>query len=246
MGGRGSKSGFVTGGAPPKPPNVQNHIMSPKEAQDFDALSDYMQSTHGIVLGQSMKNLEYKTVQHVATVVDQLAKDFPQAVDVIRKLQAYGTKGSSYACASYGGTIMLGDWFKDYQKLKRHYAYDQKVGFHPSGNYNPVEGIVAHETGHLLERALIKKAGKDGYWGIMAWNGSEESGRIIKQACKDAKKMSDGKGKKNQDLKSEVSRYGLKNYSECLAECVSDYYSNGSKAKPLSRAVWNLLKGELG
>lgn len=33
--------------------------------------------------------------------------------------------------------------------------------------------------------------------------------------------------------------------SEALAECVADYMANGSKAKPLSRAVYNVLKNEL-
>lgn len=73
--------------------------------------------------------------------------------------------------------------------------------------------------------------------GVKAWNKSKEAARIVGQAARQAKKMPDGKGKKNDELVAEVSRYATKNRSEALAERVADYMANGSKAKPLSRAV---------
>ena len=70
--------------------------------------------------------------------------------------------------------------------------------------------------------------------------------KVISEACRDAKKTAAGKGMKNADLIQSVSRYATTNRSETLAECVADYAANGTNAKPLSVAVWNILKRELG
>ena len=243
MGGRGGSSGLVKG----PQPNFSNNVLSPQDAQDFKALSDYMRNTHNITMGKSLQNLEFKTIQHVASTVDDLAKEFPQAVDSIRKILAHGSPKGAYACASYDGELRLGNYFKSFKDFNRSYKHSVKSGFHPNGS-NPVDSVVSLETGHLLERALIQKALKQGRGqiGSLMWNTSAESKRIISQACKDIKATPTGKGRKVNDLIREVSGYASKNRSECLAECVSDYYSNRSNAKPLSKAVWKLLKKELG
>ena len=51
--------------------------------------------------------------------------------------------------------------------------------------------------------------------------------------------------KKDYRIKRRVSKYALRNDSECLAECVADYVANRGKANPLSKAVWSVLKNEL-
>jgi len=45
---------------------------------------------------------------------------------------------------------------------------------------------------------------------------------------------------------AQISRYATKNRSEAMAEAVADYRANGSRAKPLSQAIWKILKRELG
>lgn len=242
MGGRGGASGITSG----PQPNFSNNVLSPQDAKDFKALSDYMSKTHNITMGKSLRNLEFKTIQHVASTVDSLAKEFPQATGAIHKIQAHGSPKGAYACASYDGELRLGNYFKSFKDFNKSYAHSVKTGFHPSGS-NPVDAVVSHETGHLLERALIQKAVNQGRGiGAIMWNTSAESKRLISQACKDVKATPAGKGRKVNDLIREVSGYATRNRSECLAECVSDYYSNRNNAKPLSKAVWKLLKKELG
>lgn len=77
-------------------------------------------------MGNSLKNLEFKTVQHVATTVDNLAKEFPQAVDSIRKIQAHGCPKGAYACASYSGEVMLGDYYKTFGSFNRSFTHSVK------------------------------------------------------------------------------------------------------------------------
>lgn len=54
------------------------------------------------------------------------------------------------------------------------------------------------------------------------------------------------KGLTNDQLVAQISRYATKNRSEAMAEAVADYRANGSRAKPLSQAIWKILKRELG
>ena len=242
MGGRGGKSGFQT---------RSSVLTDPMKMTDFQSLHDFMRNTYNIELGKSMQQLDIKSVQHVARAVSEIADEFPQAVSSIRKIRVHkcSTAGAA-AEASLDGTINLSDYYKNWHKLKREYGIGVKQGFHPPTK-NAAESVVAHETGHLIEAALIRKAtaqmGKSRrYMSIVMWNNSTEAKRIISQACKDVKTTPAGKGRKNAELRREVSGYSMRNHSENLAECVADYAANGSNAKPLSQAVWKLLKKELG
>ena len=100
----------------------------------------------------------------------------------------------------------------------------------------------------MIDKYILSR-GSDYYTRLEAsnaWNTSKLSGKVISEACKDAKKTPAGKGLKNTDLIRGVSGYATKNRSETLAECVADYTANGTSAKPLSVAVWKILKRELG
>ena len=59
-------------------------------------------------------------------------------------------------------------------------------------------------------------------------------------------KTAAGKGLTNDQLVAQISRYAAKTRSEAMAEAVADYRANGSRAKPLSQAIWKILKRELG
>lgn len=112
--------------------------------------------------------------------------------------------------------------------------------------------VVTHESGHILEAALIRRAYNnfetrpDYIAGIYDWNHNTFAKAVVSEAAKAAKKTPDGKGKKVKELISDVSRYAEKTRGETLAECVADYRANGANAKLLSREVWKILKRELG
>ena len=146
--------------------------------------------------------------------------------------------------ADYDGNINFNPFYFKERK-KAVYGCNSETHYHPTGNNIMSTG--AHETGHILEKALIdKRLGGEQPIGNVFWNTGDEAKKIVKQACKNVKKTPHGKKKRNIDLIREISGYANKGgNSECLAEAVADFILNGDKAAPLSREIWKLLKGEL-
>lgn len=249
MGGRGSASGlrFGDGGT--------NSVIA---ARDIGELGQYMLGKYGTAIDQSLSGQDFELIKNSAAEIERIANEFPRAAHCFKTIQGQDLGDKTYARSSgNSGTITTSNQlFDSPSSLDARYRQDVADRFHPEGT--TYRNIATHEAGHILERALIEKAIKDQPGDdslkkklrensrIQAWNQGIYSKRLISEACKAAKKTPDGKGKKNEELREDVSKYASKNFSETLAECVSDYAANGSNAKPLSREVWKILKRELG
>ena len=247
MGGRGGASGFPTNAIMPAAP--QRAV----DARDLSELAQYMKDTHGIrVDPATFTNQDFENVKQAAGAVEAIVREFPQAAANFHELRGEDLKNGVMASASFRGVIRLADYyFKSRNFLMSRYANTEAQGFHPAGSNG--DHVATHEAGHLLERALIDKyvlsQGNDIYTRLQAsdaWNKGTYAGKVVSEACRMAKKTPAGKGLKNDALIRGVSGYAARNKSETLAECVADYVSNGQNAKPLSVAVWNVLKRELG
>ena len=245
MGGRGSSA-------------QRGHIgiKSAASCKDLKELTDYMWNTHRVYYAKSLSGSDFDTIKNIAVNTERLFSEFPALKrlqnsnyqPMIKEVTASGhATGSMYACASYDGTVSINNkYFGSATTLSSHYAKDVKSGYHPSGT--TPDDVFVHETGHLMEAALIRINHSSGFGA--AWSKCKEATRVVGEACKALKKMPAGKtpaGKAltNDQLVSRVSRYAMKNRSEALAECVADYYRNGANANPLSVQVWNILKREL-
>ena len=252
MGGRGGASGFPANGPTGGPIGPQ----SAAETKDLHELAEYMKGVGqwGVVLDeQSLSGATFENVRGAAAAVERIMTEFPQAQANFHELRGEALKHGVLANASYNGVIRLGEYYFAKTEGDLSYTYDKSThgGFHPAGTNK--DHIASHEAGHILERALIDKyilSQGNGYYtrleASQAWNKSKLSGKVVSEACRAAKKTPGGKGLTNADLIRGVSGYATKNRSETLAECVADYTANGSNAKPLSVAVWNILKRELG
>lgn len=246
MGGNGAASGF-----PSNAPIVPVGPQSAAETKDLNELAQYMANVGVTVDIASLGNLTFENVRDAAAGIERIVKEFPQAQLMFNQLKGQTLKHGVLACASYHGNIMLADYYfsKTEDGLKCTYDGSTSKGFHPAGTTKT--DIATHEAGHVLDSALIHKLipGTDVLARLAraeAWNKGTIAGKVVSEACRDAKKTPAGKGMKNADLIRSVSGYATKNRSETLAECVADYAANGTKAKPLSVAVWNILKRELG
>ena len=220
-------------------------IISISDCKDFDSLSAYVQKIYGFDIDDSVKILDYTTVQQSMTGIEKVINEFPQAKQT---LTGIGTSKNGVMCAGYNGKINFNPaYYADGKpSVATCMVQGDTTGFHPKNTGVLETG--SHEMGHLLERTLIEKSVNDGKYpfGAFAWNDSTESKAIISQACKTVKKTPEGKGLRNAQLKSQVSGYATKNDSECLAECVADYVANGDGASILSKEVWKMLKERLG
>ena len=247
------KSGITS--APIAPPPADNSIKSASEAKSFGELQQYAKDELGLKVGYSLHDIDLGTVKDAVSGIETLMKEFPQAKDSFRYIAGNAKGANAFAQASFDGGIDLnGTKYKDLIGLEKSYTASVASHYPPEGT--TVKDITVHEAGHILERALIEKkypmniSGEDKLWNHYyasdAWNKCTLAKDIVSRACKAAKKTPEGKGLLNGQLIKQVSGYAYKNKSECLAECVADYVANGSKAKPLSIAVWKELKKELG
>ena len=240
MGGRGTA--FNTGVA-----RGVGRMQTASDARDFSELKQYMQDAHGIHVADGLQRCDFQSVRAAAQGMEDIMKEFPQAAAVMHELtDGEGRKGA-YASASFYGNVNLNpEKFRNRYALEASYSSDLFSRFHPRGT--TADSVPVHEAGHLLERALIEKhmGGQSAIFKIPEWNRSTYAKSVISEACKLAKKTEAGKGLKNNELIQNVSRYATKNRSETLAECVADYHANRGNAQPLSIAVWQILKRELG
>ena len=246
MGGRGGASGFPTNA-----PIVPSVPQSAAETTDLQSLKQYMSALGVDIDESSLSGQTFENVRNAAAGIENVMKEFPQAADYFRVLRGEDLKKGVMANASSSGVITLANHYFSMSEQDFAQRYDRSTnsGFHPAGTNK--DHVAVHEAGHVLERALIFKAipGSD-YWDRLerskAWNTGKLASKVVSEGCREAKKTPAGKGMKNDDLIRGISGYATKNRSETLAECVADYAANGSNAKPLSVAVWKVLKRELG
>lgn len=235
MGGRGSSSGA-------KGATARN---SPSGAQSFGELKGYMQA-QGVRLGAGLEGKDLGMLKTASEEIINIRKEFPQAAGAFAELNGEEARAGVYASASrITGNIMISDMMSNVEKARQTYNLDVALGFHPKGTTS--DHIITHESGHILEKALLDKAyANDPYGRQAAFFGRTEAKRIVKNAVTAIKKTHEGKGARTESLIGQISKYAGKNRSETLAEAVADYRANGVNAKPLSRAIWAELKKELG
>lgn len=240
MGGRGSSS--MSGGKTARNRIGSSAAMSAKDWNELSAVA----SANNIPLDDSFSKIEFESAKLALAGVIDIADEFPFLDRGMLTLYgAGGAGGRAMASASLNGKIFVNpSYFSDANSLEGIYAHSVKTGFHPEGS--TARSITSHEAGHILEAHLVRL--EYGYTNdaVAAWNKCKVATRIVGQASRNLKKTPEGKGTRIADQIKSVSGYATKNRSETLAECVADYISNGSNAKPLSKEVWGILKQKLG
>ena len=209
---------------------------------NFKDLKTYFKNNYNVSVSDEISKLDFKAVKQSSKGIDYVLKEFPQAKSIFKGLDI---KNSGVMCATYNGTINFNPlYYKDYNTLKENMEQGDTTGFHPKNT-----GIIecgSHEMGHILERALIEKVYIAENDKILAWSKCEQAKILVSNACKNVKKLKEGKGLKNNQLISQISMYAEQDKSECLAEAVADYIANKENASILSKEIWKLLKEELG
>ena len=214
-------------------------VTSPMSARDFQQLSDYMQAKHGITLDQSVRQLDFDTVRSGCDGVEAVLAEFPQAASAVDRItydpttRAYAYARPSYdqATGTFKTELVMSSYFGDPARFSDRLSRD--------GHYHPPNSdarqVMAHETGHAMEMALIVKNSVSGsrYAAISEWNHGRQSTRIVGDAVRQFKKTPEGKGKRIGDILREVSGYAAsdkrgRGRCEALAECVGDFTGNGS------------------
>ena len=253
MGKEDKKSGFIKA---PAPGSNGGQINNVGEAKDLSELQNYMWDKYRLGISDAVGSCDFTAVRNNMQGVEDILREFPQARAFLGDHFTVGVefKNDAYAHCEFGGRLaMYETYFRNADVLNASYQNTVFSKFHPAGT--TADDIMTHEMGHALERAIIGKYVLGGgtpqnvmdhLAGLKAWSNGTYATKIIGNACRVVKKTSEGKGLSNDQLVARVSRYATDKRSEALAECVADYARNRSKANPLSIAVWNELKKELG
>lgn len=182
---------------------------------------------------QSAENRAFSN--EIENSVDTIRKDFPDVHDTtLREVNAvaFGGRDNTETLGIYSSGGMLGINVNYTNADKMNSVYDAAVAqrFHPSrGNKSGVEAVTYHEMGHALADSVGQKLGGQDL---------REASRTI---VDNAYRASNGKGG-TKAWAGTISKYAQENYSECLAEAVSDFYCNGSNASAASKAIMSELK----
>ena len=219
-------------------------VKSVEDVKDFTGLDKYLQKTYNVTVEDAVKKLNFSAVKSVLTGCESVIRDFPNVAKTLKALVT--SKSGVMSCSGSSGKISFNPtYFKDDQKLIED-CKKQSDSRWWIPNATPAS-IGAHETGHAVEWLMIQsnKAYMYDWQRIEAWNKCAEAKGLVSQACKNIKKTEYGKGKKNFQLISGVSRYAQENASETMAEAFADIFANGDKANPLSLEIMRLTKETL-
>lgn len=228
------------------PKNVTSNnigvITKAKDTSDFDGLADYLDSTYGIKMDDSVKQLDFGLVRDGLEGVEEVISEYP---DVGTNLTEAITGYSGVMSCSGENLVFNPFHFTDKQYLVDKCNQMSNIK-HWIPNSSP-KSIGVHEAAHGVEWALIQANPSYVFnWQkTLAWNGCSEAKLIVSQACKNIKKTPYGKGKKKAELIKSISKYAFDTDSETLAEAFADVYANGLNANPLSVEIKRLTKEQM-
>lgn len=245
------------GGGSPLPPSGgvggnpiirdKKESASRKESNDkqFASLQSRVQKQYGLTLDSSLRdNQDFKGIRESIYGIESVLKAFPGAADSLNGLTLKSAKeklGTYASAALRGKVITLNDsWYRDFRNVDLTKRFD--AGWSPKNSSG--QSVAIHEAGHLLVSAIANK------------NNTLDVNGIAKRIAKNALQTPVMRNEmKRRGMRSTaiwgaagtISGYAQRSgsYHEIIAEAVSDYMSNGSRASTFSRAVVRELKKEL-
>ncbi|MBR1707679.1 MAG: hypothetical protein IJ719_02470 [Clostridia bacterium] len=217
--------------------------------KDLKELREYMESNYGVLVGRSLERVEFALARDMAVGMEEMLNEFPDLRELPLHLEATLTGRDAYAGATVDGGILLQpDRMRTSEAARAAYDRDLSRGYHPAGT--SYMNISVHEMGHQIEAALLHRripgtteAARESR--LEAWRASQVAEGIVSKALDRAMP----EWRRNSRLAAGairgISGYAATNASETMAEAISDVFSNRHRAKPLSRAIWNVAKEEL-
>ena len=153
----------------------------------------------------------------------------------VNQFQIAKVGGGTMAYYDANGNLAMNERYMNSAGMDKAYDAAVKSGFHPSrGGKSGIQAVASHEYGHALTDLAAQRMGNGGFRGL------EKTSRTIVERAR--KKTNH---KTNMSFAGKISGYAQYNFAECVAEAVSDWYCNGSKAKRESRAVMAVLNNVL-
>ena len=171
----------------------------------------------------SMRGQQQQETDDVLSVARRMTSLFGQD-QAINQFQVANMTGSAMAYYDSDGNIAMNQKYMNTEGMNAAYDAAVKSGFHPGrGNKSGTEAVASHEYGHALADKCGQKLGQRDI--------EAASRTIVERARKKTGQRT------NMAFAQKISGYAQYNFAECVAEAVSDWHCNGSKAKKESRAI---------
>ena len=157
-----------------------NNYRSVTECKNISEARQYFREKWNVEIDRTVDELDFESVRESLHGIESVLNGFPSAVDSLKRIGTSTEYGIMNA--DYDGNINFNPFYFKERK-KAVYGCNSETHYHPTGNNIMSTG--AHETGHILEKALIdKRLGGEQPIGNVFWNTGDEAKKIVKQACK--------------------------------------------------------------
>lgn len=220
--------------AAPKAPKTPKSIA---DTEDFEALDNYLKKEYNVSVEKSVKSLDFGSVRSALSGLESVLDKVPGLKSTLKAVKT--SKSGVMSCSGENITFNP-HYFEKSERIDKACA-EQSAKRYWVKNASPAS-IGAHECAHAVEWLMLQKnpAFEYDWLRIDAWNKCTEAKKVVSQACKNVKKTEFGKGKRNAELISTISRYAHDTASETMAEAFADVYANGENASPLSLEIERL------
>lgn len=207
------------------------------DTEDFETLDNYLQKVYNVSVEKAVKSLDFGSVKSALSGLESVLDKVPGLKATLKKVKT--SKSGVMSCSGENITFNP-HYFEKSERIQKACA-EQSASRYWVKNASPAS-IGAHECAHAVEWMLLQQnpALEYDWQRIDAWNKCTEAKKIVSQACKNIKKTDFGKGKRNIELISTISRYAHDTASETMAEAFADVYANGENASPLSLEIERL------
>ena len=211
----------------------------PVKSRLFVEFQNYWAENYNVKVSDELAGLNFRTVKNAADGIEYVLKEFPAAAQCITEFKITTVEGHVMN-TSYNGEIGFNpNYFNSFTSFNNKTIEWVKSLMHPKNT--KIFHYGAHEAGHILEIALIKKYGG----GTIAWRDCIQSRRIVQSVFAKIEKTPDTR---IFELRRAISKSIVKkgvSINETLAEAVMDYVANKKDASLLSVKIWEVLEEEL-
>lgn len=203
-------------------------------------LSEFQQYTreHMGIKRLDIKGLSVEGVTATMRHIEAVYKDFPKLRGYVSEIGQMVPDVKRVPMSTHPAddlsSVTLNfnpEMYHDLSALKERYAKEVKTGKSVTGT--TWEHIGLHEMGHVAEGYIIRHRYTNLSDVERDWNECITATEIITLAGNRLY----GAGVDLEPYRERLSQYALESESETLAEAFCDYYANGERAHPFSRAI---------
>lgn len=217
-----------------------------------DRVSEF-KDKYGITVGDRLINavpeqMMNKILDDVQSVIDKN----PEMYSTLQTITVYDNAGNAFA-GTNGSTLSINpSYYQSNTELDSKYASSVASGFHPAGTTS--RDIMAHELGHIANWKLLGTIySSNSFMELINkrddWAKNKTASKIVSEAARQVKsnwrQLGFSKSPTIAELKRSISTYATYNSAETIAEAWGDYHANGSNAKPMSRAIYEIINSRL-